>query len=128
MLYKIAALGKSERFDSSPMNLCKRDSTANIFLGIFNFFFGQAISQNSPKALIVKGFNLLKISNDYCFLRATQGQLSQCNRKNTILRAVIKSHEGLKGTKKITIGCSVRNLKNFSKFTGKNPRWCPYLL
>ena len=29
---------------------------ADIFLEIFNYFFGQAISQNSSKPLIVKGF------------------------------------------------------------------------
>ena len=45
-----------------PMTLYKRDSTADVFLGIFNFF-GQSISENSSKPLIVKGFYLLKNKN-----------------------------------------------------------------
>ena len=62
-------------------------------------FFGQTVSRNSSKALIVKGFYLLRMSNDYCFRRAAQGRLSQQNRRNTVLRAVVKSHNCLKGTK-----------------------------
>ena len=63
MLYRIATLENSERL---PMTLFKRDSTANIFLEIFNFF-GQAISKNSSKSLILIGFYLLRMSNDYSF-------------------------------------------------------------
>ena len=37
-----------------------------IFHGIFNTFFGQAIS-HSFRPLISKGFYLLRMSNDYCF-------------------------------------------------------------
>ena len=57
-------------------------------------------------------------NDDYCFRRATQ---SQCNRRNTetVLRAVVKPHKGLKGTKVIVCGCSGRNLKNFSKFAAE---------
>ena len=47
-----------------PISLFKRDSTADIFLQIFNFF-GQAILKNSSQPLIVKGFYLLRMSNDY---------------------------------------------------------------
>ena len=45
--------------------------------------------------MIVKGFYLLRMLNDCCFRRGAQGQLSQCN----VLRAVVKSHKDLKGTK-----------------------------
>ena len=40
------------------------------------------------------------MSNDYCFRRAAQGQLSQCNRRNitNVLRAVVKFQNGHKGT------------------------------
>ena len=77
------------------------DSTADIFLWIFKFFSDKLISQNSSKPLIVRSFYLLRMSDDYCFRRAAQRQLSQCNRRNTaiILRAVVKSHNGLKETK-----------------------------
>ena len=94
------------------------------------FFFGQAISQNSSKPLIVKSFYLLRMSNDYCFRRAAQKQLSQCNRRitATVLRAVVKSHNGLKGTKVFACGCSGRNLKNLSKFAGKSPCWGPFIV
>ena len=107
-----------------PMILYKRDSTADIFLSIFKFFFGPAVSKNSSKSLIVKGFYLLRMSND-CFRRAAQRKLSQQNRRNTatVLRAVVKSHNCLKGTKVFACGCSGRNLKSFSKFAGKSPCW-----
>ena len=52
------------------------------------------------------------MSNDYWFRSAAQGQLSECNRRNTVLRAVVKSHKGLKETKVFAFGCFVRNLKN----------------
>ena len=76
-------------------------------------FFGQVVSQNSSKPLIVKGFYLLRMSNDYCFRRAAQGKLSQRNRRNTaaVLRAVVKSHNRLKGRKVFASGCFGRNLK-----------------
>ena len=37
-----------------------------------------------------------------------KGKLSQCNRRNTaiILRALVKSHNGLEGTKVFACGCS----------------------
>ena len=36
---------------------------------------------------------------------------------------MVKSHNGLKGTKVFACGSSGRNLKNFSRFAGKNPCW-----
>ena len=107
-----------------PMILYKWDSTADIFLcqfDIFKFFSDKLISQNSSKPLIERSFYLLRMSDDYCFRRAAQRQLSQRNRRNTatVLRAVVKSHNGLKGTKVFACGCSGRNLKNLSKFAGK---------
>ena len=39
------------------------------------------------------------MSNYYFFCRAAQGQLSQFNKENNVLRAVVKSHKCLKGTK-----------------------------
>ena len=56
------------------------------------------------------------MSNDYCFRRAVQGQLSQCNMRNTatVLRAVVKSHKILNGAKVFAFGCS-ESLKKFSK-------------
>ena len=96
------------------------------------FFFRQCISQNSSKPLIIKGFYLRRMSDYYCFRRAAQGQLSQCNRRNTAtaLTAVVKSHNGLKGTKVSACGYSGRNFKleNFSKFAGKNPCWGPFIV
>ena len=70
------------------------------------------------------------MSDDYCFRRAAQGQLSQCNRRNTatVLRAVVKSHNGLKGNKVFACGCSRRNLKNLSKFAGKSLCWAPFIV
>ena len=79
----------------------------------YSNFFGQAISQNSSKALIQNDFYLLRMSGYCCFRRPAQGQLSQYNRRNTatILWAVVKSHNGLIGTKVFACECSGRNLK-----------------
>ena len=70
------------------------------------------------------------MSDDYCFRRAGQRQLSQCNRRNTatILRAVVKSHNCLEGTKVFACGYSGRNLNNLSKFAGKDPCWGPFIV
>ena len=46
----------------------------------------------------------------------------------TVLRAVVKSHNDLKGTKVFACGCSGRNLKNLSKFAGKSPCWGPFIV
>ena len=84
-------------------------------------FFGQAVSQNSSKPLIVKRVYYLRMSNDYYFRRPAQGQLSQRNRRNTatVLRAMVKSHNRLKGTNVFVCGSSGRNLKSFSKFAAR---------
>ena len=84
-------------------------------------FFRQAISQNSSKPLIVKGFCLLRMSNDCCFRRAVQGQLPQCNRRNIVivLKTVVKSHKGLKGTEVFACGCFGRNLKMPQNLQGR---------
>ena len=76
-----------------------------------------------------KGF-LSRMSNDCCFRRAAQEQLSQCNRRNfvTVLRAVVKSLKSLKGTKVFACGYFGKNLKNFSKFTGKSPCWSSFIV
>ena len=55
---------------------------------------------------------MLRMSNDCCFRKAAQEQLSQCNRRTiaAVLRAVVKSHKGLKEAKIFACGCSGRNL------------------
>ena len=75
-------------------------------------FFGQAVSQNNSKPLIVKGFYLLRMSGDCCFRRAAQWQLSLCNRRNiaAVLRAVVKSDKGIMGAKVFACRCSGSNL------------------
>ena len=45
---------------------------------------------------------------------------------SNVLRTVVKSHKGLKGTKVFAYRCFGRNLKNFSKFAGKSPCWSPF--
>ena len=46
------------------------------------------------------------MSDNYCFRRAAQRQLSECIRRNTatVLRVVVKSHNGLKGAKVLACG------------------------
>ena len=84
MLYRIQLLKNQKGSTPYPMTLYKRDSTADIFHGIFNIFFGQAISHSSEPLI-------------------AQGQLSYCNGRNTVMTAVVKSHKGLKGTKDTTL-------------------------
>ena len=64
-----------------PMSLYKRDSTVDIFLGIFNYFFRANNFTKQLQTTDCKGFYLLRLSHDYYFRRAEQGQLSQCNRR-----------------------------------------------
>ena len=61
------------------------------------------------------------MSDDYCFRRAAQRQLSQCNRRNTatVLRAVVKSHNGLKGTKVFPVGVLEEISKNYQNLQGR---------
>ena len=65
--------------------------------------------------------------NDCCFRSAAQGQLSQYNRKKSVLRAAVKSHNGLKGKKVFACGCSERN-QNVSKFAENSPCWNPFIV
>ena len=41
---------------------------------------------------------------------------------------MVKSHNGVKGTELFACGSSGRNLKNFSRFAGKNPCWGPLIV
>ena len=41
---------------------------------------------------------------------------------------MVKSQNGLKGTKVFACGSSGRNLKNFSRFAGKNPCRGPFIV
>ena len=96
-----------------PMIFYKWDSTADIFQRIFKFFSDKLISRNSSKLLIARSFYLLRISDDYCFRRAAKGNCR--NVIGEILQlfwVVVKSHNGLKGTKVFACGCS-GNLKNY---------------
>ena len=84
----------STRYKILSALLSKFSRSAPVFLWIFIFFFIQAISQNSSKPVIVKGFFLFRMPNSCCFLWAAQGQLTQCNRNIvTVLRTVVKSHK-----------------------------------
>ena len=74
------------------MTLYKRDSTADIFLKTFKFFFDN-VFYKTALTTNCKGFLFVRISNDYCFRRVAQGQQLQCYKRNTaiVLRAVVKS-------------------------------------
>ena len=82
-------------------------------------FFVQAIWQNSSKPLILKGFYLLRMSDDYCFRRLRKDNCRNGRSVATVLRAMVKSHKSLKETKVFVCGLSGRNLNFFSTFAGK---------
>lgn len=67
---------------------------------------------------------LFSKSNNYCFIRATQRQLSKCNPKSTAT-ALRRFKKNKIIRRKVFYKKDV--LKNFSKCTGKNLRWS-YLL
>ena len=104
-----------------PMILCKRD----FFFKNIQIFFRQAISQNSSKPLIVKDFYLLRMSNNF-FRRAAQGQLLQRNRRNTatVLIAVVKSHNCLKGAKVFACECLEEISNIFHNLQGRARAGC----
>ena len=124
VLYRIITLENQKGLTRYSKTLCKLDSTAGILLLTI---FWTSVFQNSSKPLIVKGFYLLRMSNDQMIITfvGLRRQLAQCNRRNTetVLRAVIKSHQGLKGTKVFTYGCSERHLR-----TEKNPCWSSFIV
>ena len=101
MLYKLLVSKNQKGSIRYPMTLYKRNCTGDNFPKNIQFFSRQAISQDSSKPLAVKGLYFLRMWNDNCFCWTAQGKLSQCNRKNfaTVLKAVVKCHKGLKGTK-----------------------------
>ena len=95
-----------------------------------HFFFGTSYFTKQLQTTDHKGFYLLRISGSYYFFRIAQGQLPQCNRRNTatVLRAVVKSHNDLQETKVFASGYSGKNLKNFSQFVGKSPCSGPFIV
>ena len=103
---------------------------SSLFSCELSIFFQTSFFTKQLQTTIVKGFCLLRMSNDCCFRRAAQGQLPQCNRRNivTVFKTVVKSHNGLKGTKAFGCGCFGRNLKNLSKFAGNSPCWSPFIV
>ena len=90
--------------------------------------FGQVISQSSSKPLIVKGFICLECQVVIVFLGLRKGNCRNGRNIAAILRAVVKSHNRLKGTKVFACACSGRDLKFFSKFAGKSPCWGPFVV
>ena len=103
-----------------PMVLYKRCSTADIFLGIFFFFFDKLFRKTDHSKPRIVDIYLRRMSNYYCFRRAAQVELSQCNRRNNVLRAVVKFNKCLKGTKVLAFWVFCKKSKKFSKFTGRN--------
>ena len=98
-----------------PMILYKPDSTAYIFLWIFKKIFGQAISQNSSKPLILKVFICLECQMITVFVELRKSNCRNGRNVAIVLRAMVKSHNRLKGTKVFACGFPGRNLKIFSK-------------
>ena len=74
--------------------------------------FKKQNSQNSSGRLLVMDVYLFSKPNSYCFSRAAQGQLSECNKRHTVtaLRAKIKSHKVLKETEEFIKSCFIKKL------------------
>ena len=71
---------------------------------------------------------MLRKLDDYYIRRAAQGNCRNGRNVATVLRAMVKSHNHLKGTKVFVCGFSGRNLKIFSKFAEKNLCWGPFIV
>ena len=77
--------------------------------------------QNSTKPLIVKGFYLLRISDDYCFRRAAQGQLSQREKCCNSFESYGKISSSSKRNKSVCRWVFWKKSQDFSKFAVKSP-------
>ena len=62
------------------------------------------------------------------FVGLHQGNCRNGRNVAAVLRAMVKSHNRLKGTKVFACGCSGRNLFFFQKFAGKSPSWGPFFV
>ena len=103
----------------------------SLFSCEYSNFFQTSYFTKRLQTTDCKGFFcFFRMPNDCCFRWDAQVQLPQCNSRNivTVLRTVVKSHKGLKGTKVFACRCFGRNLKNFSKFAGKSPWWSPFIV
>ena len=103
------------------MVLYKRCSTADIFLGIFFFFFDKLFRKTDHSKPRIVDIYLRRMSNYYCFRRAAQVELSQCNRRNNVLRAVVKFNKCLKGTKVLAFWVFCKKSKKFLKIYTEEP-------
>ena len=91
-------LWKNQKGSTRYPTIFYKYSTADVLLGIFNFFWTSYFTKQL-KTTDCKGFLLAQNVKLLFFRRAVQGQLYQFNKENNVLRAVVKSHKGLKGTK-----------------------------
>ena len=103
------------------MVLYKRCSTADIFLGIFFFFFDKLFRKTDHSKSRIVDIYLRRMSNYYCFRRAAQVELSQCNRRNNVFRAVVKFNKCLKGTKVFAFWVFCKKSKKFLKIYTEEP-------
>ena len=90
-------------------------------------FSVQAISQSSSNSLILKGFICLECHMIIVSVELRKGNCRNGRNVATVLRAMVKSHYCLKGTKVFVCGFSGRNPKIFSKFAGKSLCWGPVI-
>ena len=86
-----------------PMILDKRDSTADIFLWISNFFFLESYFTKQLQTTVLKDFYLLRMSDDHCFRRAAQGQLSQREECCNCFESIGKISQSSKRNKSICL-------------------------
>lgn len=131
MLWRMAALKKSEKFDSLSYNFIKTGlHHLHIPWNVLTFS-RHAVSQKISKLVInCKRFLFVCKSNNDCFGKVPWGKLSVCNWRNTVgaLVSLIKSDKGLKRIEPFARRCSIKYVKYISKFIEKNPWLSPFIV
>ena len=128
MPHRITTLEKSGRFDLLPPDFKQTGLHRWHFFMDTQFFFVQAISQSSSRSLFLKGFICLECQMIIVSVELRKGNCRNGRNIATVLRAMIKSHNCLKGRIVFVCGFSGRNVNCFSKFAGKSSFWGPFIV
>ena len=115
MLYGITTPEKSERFDLLPYDFIETGIQRDIFLSILKWFSHKLFHKTAPNHWLQKVFICLECQIIMVFVELRKKKCRNGRNVATVLRAMVKSHNRLKGTKVFACGFPGRNLKIFSK-------------
>ena len=120
MLYRITTPEKSERFDLLPYDFIETGIQRDIFLPILKWFSHKLFHKTAPNHWLQKVFICLECQIIMVFVELRKKKCRNGRNVATVLRAMVKSHNRLKGTEVFVCGFSGRNLRLF-KFCWEEP-------